>query len=78
MLIETFGYDRMLYSDYFLGRQGASGLEFTPYPDGPRLPNLDYILSAVTPQRAGVELDAFVLWGKDENFYEWGRPTSSF
>jgi hypothetical protein len=78
LLIETFGYDKALYSDYFLGRQGPDGLEFTPYPDGPRLPNLDVILSAVTPQRAGVEIDAFVLWGKDENFYEWASANIVF
>ncbi len=78
VLFETFGYDKSLYTDYFLGRQGANGLEFTPYPDGPRLPNLDYILSAATPQRAGVEIDAFVLWGKDENFYEWSSADIVF
>jgi hypothetical protein len=72
VLIETFGYDQSLYRDYFLGRPASGGgVEFTPYPDGPRLPNLDYILSMVMPQRRGVEVDAFVLWGKDENFYEW-------
>ena len=56
----------------------ANGLEFIPYPDGPRLPNLDYVFSATTPQRAGVELDALVLWGKDENFYEWSSADIIF
>ncbi|MGH9220873.1 MAG: DUF5916 domain-containing protein, partial [Vicinamibacterales bacterium] len=78
VLIETFGYDKDLYADYFLGRETAGGIEFVPYPDGPRLPNLDFILSAVTPQRAGVEIDAFVLWGKDENFYEWSSADIIF
>jgi hypothetical protein len=78
VLVETFGYDQQLYADYFLGRQGANGLEFTPYPDGPRLPNLDYQLSVVTPQRLGVEIDAFILWGKDENFYEWSSADIVF
>lgn len=78
VLIETFGYDKTLYRDYFLGRQGANGLEFTPYPNGPRLPNLDYIFSATTPQRGGVEIDAFVLWGKDDNFYEWSSANIIF
>jgi len=45
---------------------------------GPQLPNLDYVFSATTPQRAGVELDALVLWGKDENFYEWSSADSIF
>ena len=44
----------------------------------PRLPNLDYVFSATTPQRAGVEFDALVLWGKDENFYEWASADIVF
>jgi uncharacterized protein DUF5916 len=78
VLFESFGFDEALYSNYFLGREGASGLEFVPYPDGPRLPNLDYVFSATTPQRFGVELDALVLWGKDENFYEWSSADIIF
>lgn len=78
VLFESYGYDKPLYADYFLGRQGANGLEFTPYPDGPRLPNLDFTVTAVTPQRAGVEFDGFVLWGKDENFYEWSSANIIF
>jgi hypothetical protein len=78
VLFESYGYDKSLYSDYFLGRQGANGLEFTPYPDGPRLPNLDFQVSAVTPQRGGVEFDAFMLWGRDENFYEWSSANIIF
>jgi len=78
VLIETFGYDEPLYANYYLGRETASGLEFEKYPDGPRLPNLDYVFSATTPQRAGVEFDALVLWGKDENFYEWSSADIIF
>lgn len=78
VLFETFGFDKALYRDYFLGRQGANGLEFVPYPVGPRLPNLDYVFSTTTPQRGGVEFDALVLWGKDENFYEWSSADIIF
>jgi hypothetical protein len=78
VLFETFGYDRQLYSNYYLGRETAGGIEFIKYPDGPRLPNLDYVFSATTPQRGGVELDAQVLWGKDENFYEWSSADIIF
>ena len=56
----------------------ASGLEFEPFAGRPRLPNLDYVLSLTTPQRGGVELDALVLWGKDENFYEWSSADIIF
>jgi len=71
VLFESFGYDKPLYANYFLGRPNGKLIEFIPFADGPRLPNLDYVFSATTPQRAGVEVDALVLWGKDENFYEW-------
>ena len=70
-LFESFGYDEDYYSDYALGRETATGIEFLPFVGTPRLPNTDFVFSAKTPQRAGVELDALVLWGKDENFYEW-------
>jgi hypothetical protein len=78
VLFETFGFDQPLYADYFLGKTGANGIEFIPFPEGPRLPNVDYVFSATTPQRAGVELDAMVLWGKDENFYEWSSADIIF
>jgi len=78
VLIETFGFDKPLYRDYFLGRETPAGLRFEPYPEGPRLPNLDYVFSANTPQRGGVEFDALVLWGKDENFYEWSSADIIF
>ncbi len=78
VLFETFGYDDALYSDYVLGRQGPNGLEFLPFVGTPRLPNVDFVFSATTPQRAGVEFDAMVLWGKDENFYEWSSADIVF
>ena len=36
------------------------------------------MFSATTPQRGGVEFDALVLWGKDENFYEWSSADIIF
>ncbi len=78
VLFETFGYDGGLYSNYVLGRPEGDGLEFVPFVGEPRLPNLDYVFSANTPQRAGVEFDALVLWGKDENFYEWSSADIVF
>lgn len=78
MLIETFGYDQSLYTGYALGRPGPAGVEFVPFVGEPRLPNLDYVFSAKTPQRAGVEFDALLLWGQDENFYEWSSADIVF
>jgi hypothetical protein len=78
VLFETFGFDKPLYSDYFLARDNQKVIEFIPFPEGPRLPNIDYVFSATTPQRAGVEFDALLLWGKDENFYEWSSADIVF
>lgn len=78
VLFETFGYDQALYADYYLGRETAGGMQFLPYPEGARLPNLDYVLSATTPQRGGVEFDAQIVWGRDENFYEWSSAGIGF
>ena len=71
VLIESFGYDAALFRDYYLGAPSPNGLTYLTYPTGQRLPNLDYVVSATTPPRAGLELDALFVWGKDENFYEW-------
>ena len=71
VLFETFGYDTGLYQDYVLGKPGPNGIEYLPFVGVPRIPNRDFVFSATTPQRGGVEFDALVLWGQDENFYEW-------
>ncbi|MGE3275042.1 MAG: DUF5916 domain-containing protein [Vicinamibacterales bacterium] len=78
VLIETFGYDERLYQDYRIGRETATGVELLPFTGTPRLPNLDYVISANTPQRGGVTLDAFLIWGRDENFYEWSSADIAF
>ena len=44
----------------------------------PRLPNLDYVISATTPTRGGLNADLFLLWGKDENFFEWSSADIVF
>jgi hypothetical protein len=37
----------------------------------PRIPNRDYVLSFETPEFKHFSGNAFVLWGNDENFFEW-------
>ena len=53
------------------------GLQFVPYT-GARLPNLDYVLSFEVPTRKGLTADGLILWGKDENFYEWSSADIVF
>lgn len=71
VLFESFGYDESLYADYVRGQETPEGIAYLPFVGTPRLPNLDFVVSANTPQRGGIEFDALLLWGKDENFYEW-------
>ncbi|MDQ3208230.1 MAG: hypothetical protein M3Q37_06440 [Gemmatimonadota bacterium] len=37
----------------------------------PTIPNLDYVLSLDTPEFSHFSGNVFVLWGRDENFFEW-------
>ena len=37
----------------------------------PTIPNRDYVLQVDTPEFAQFSANAFIIWGQDENFYEW-------
>ncbi|HVL67584.1 MAG TPA: DUF5916 domain-containing protein [Vicinamibacterales bacterium] len=74
VLIETFGYDERLYADYGL----RDGDQVRPFTGVPRLPNLDYVLTLNTPRRKGVAANVFLLWGKDDNFFEWASSDIIF
>ena len=79
VLVETFGYDPDLYADYFVERRLDGGaLDTVPYVGTPRLPNLDWVLSFGTPQLKHFSGNAFVLWGRDENFFEWASADIVF
>ena len=72
MLIERFGYPADVYADYALEVPGADGtLDTVPFTGRPKIPNLDYVLSLDTPEFSQFSGNIFLLWGQDENFYEW-------
>lgn len=72
LLLETFGYDETLFRDYVIARPAADGgVRYEPYVGTRRLPNRDYVFSFTVPTRRGFTADGLILWGKDENFYEW-------
>jgi hypothetical protein len=73
LLVETFGYDERLYSGYALEVPDASGtgLDTIPFTGTPRLPNLDYVVQAGTPAWSRFDGTISLIWGKDENFFEW-------
>jgi hypothetical protein len=60
-------------------RAGApGGADTVPYVGTPALPNLDYVLTLNTPQFKRFSANAFLLWGQDENFYEWASSDILF
>ena len=72
VLIESFGYDPDIYAGYRIeAPDGAGGLDTIPFVGTPRLKNLDWLIQGATPEFARFSGDLFLLWGRDENFYEW-------
>ncbi|MGH7720005.1 MAG: hypothetical protein ACREON_14335, partial [Gemmatimonadaceae bacterium] len=73
LLLETFGFDDDLYADYAieLPRPGGSGVDTVAFVGTPHLPNVDWVFSLNTPQFSKFSGNVFVVWGKDENFFEW-------
>lgn len=80
-LVEEFRYDSSLYADYYidLPRAGSPGARDTVrYVGTPALPNLDWVITLGTPRWARFSGDLFVVWGKDENFFEWSSADIVF
>jgi uncharacterized protein DUF5916 len=73
ILVESFGYPEDVYSDYAieLPRSDGTGADTVSFTGTPTIPNLDYVLSLDTPEFSHFSGNVFVLWGRDENFYEW-------
>ena len=72
LLLETFGYPFEIYGGYRveLPRPGG-GADTVAFVGRPRIPNRDYVLSFETPEFKHFSGNAFILWGNDENFFEW-------
>jgi hypothetical protein len=72
LLLETFGYPFEVYQGYRieLPRPGG-GADTVGFIGRPRIPNRDYVLSFETPEFKHLSANAFLLWGNDENFFEW-------
>ncbi len=68
LLVEDFGYDPALYADYALLNPDGS---LSAFVGQPRIANQDYVLSVNSPEFGIGSFNAFVLWGRDENFPEW-------
>jgi hypothetical protein len=78
VLVEEFRYDPDLYANYWVERPaagvpgGAPGARDTVrFVGTPGIPNLDWVLTLNTPNFRRFSGSAFVIWGRDENFFEW-------
>ncbi|MBA3259358.1 MAG: carbohydrate binding family 9 domain-containing protein [Gemmatimonadales bacterium] len=73
LLLETFGYPFEIYGRHRveLTRPDGAGTDTVAFVGRPRIPNRDYVLSFQTPEFEHLSGNGFILWGNDENFYEW-------
>ena len=71
LLLERFGFDDNLYRSYRVLRPTAAGFDTLLFTGAGRLDNLDWVLSAGTPQFKRFSADVSYIFGQDENFYEW-------
>jgi hypothetical protein len=71
--IESFQYDPKLYTNYYTTRPGPAGVDTIPYSGVKRgrIPNFDGMLSVTTPTFKRFDATGWVVFGRDENFYEW-------
>jgi hypothetical protein len=68
VMVETFGFDPVLYGQYRVLRGTGDTVAFIGQP---RIGNRDFAFSLNTPQWKYLSLSAYYIWGSDENFYEW-------
>ena len=66
--VESFGFDPGLYANY---RVLGAANDTLPFIGTPRIPNSEAYLSFNSPGGSVLSANAFYLWGRDENFYEW-------
>ncbi|MEP6732176.1 MAG: DUF5916 domain-containing protein [bacterium] len=66
--VETFGFDPGLFANYRV--LGVAG-DTLPFTGTPRIPNSEAYLQFASPEGDKLSVNAFYLWGHDENFYEW-------
>jgi hypothetical protein len=71
LFVETFGYDEGLYSGYALQVPNGASTDTIPFTGQPTIPNIEPFLQVVTPQFKHFSGNFFVLYGNDENFFEW-------
>jgi hypothetical protein len=70
---ETFGYDPLLYANYYYELAHPGGIDTVKFTGVPRIPNRDYVFSVSTPRWNNVSASLLSIFGQDENFLEWAQ-----
>jgi hypothetical protein len=73
--VETFGFDRGLYSKYQILSPAGDTL---PFVGRPRITNHDYVFTLVTPQWQTFSANLLYVGGQDENFFEWAQANIDY
>jgi len=72
LLLEVFGYDPSLYTNYVtLQPQSAGRVDTVSYVGTPKIGNRDWVFSVGTPEFRRFSYSGFGILGYDENFQEW-------
>lgn len=72
LLLEVFGYDPSLYTNYVMLRPGSgSRVDTVAYVGTPKIGNRDWVFSIGTPEFRRFSYSGFGIIGYDENFQEW-------
>lgn len=69
LILESFRYPEELYTQYWID----AGTDTVPYVGTHRFTNYDASLTISTPQFSTFSANAFVIGGRDENFFEWSK-----
>ncbi|HEY3287322.1 MAG TPA: DUF5916 domain-containing protein [Gemmatimonadaceae bacterium] len=79
-LLESFGYDPRYYGALYriAAPRPGGGIDTLPFTGTPRLPNRDYAVRVASPQFRWLQFNTLLLWGQDENFYEWASADIVF
>ena len=75
--MRSFGFDPDYYGQFAIERHDATGaiVDTAAFTGTPRIPNLDWLVQASTPNWKHLSANVFYLWGHDENFYEWSSAS---
>lgn len=77
VVLESFKYPPELYVNYAIERATPTGIDTIPFTGTDRLYNLDFVGSIRTPQWQRFSGSFRVIFGRDENFFEWA-PANVF